>query len=267
MDKALKHEGEKKRVQRMLDDHNQKYRGHIVIRGRSCEVYSELEGCVNWDWVACDEETGEESAIEVKVITDAKIEEMMKESYKILNEVRGSLLGQMPGVFLLTIDVPDDFYFPFRGQPQNRQIFVDAISEAVEQSMQTIEVGETIDLTERVKAKLPFELPHTAFLDLHKLDDEGKFLLVEPQTGGTGCVSLNEAELAWFEGIVLHASYQLKQSNASETFLLLIEERFKPTDPNGIAKAFQEMSRASYSNIKHVYFMSGETVREISLPD
>jgi len=69
-----KEEWEREHVQRALDAHNKKYGTHIVIKDRTTDIYPVLKDQINWDWVCHDTKTDEEIAIEVKKLTDEKLE-------------------------------------------------------------------------------------------------------------------------------------------------------------------------------------------------
>lgn len=262
-----KDESERMRVQRVLDCHNLKYGTYIVIKGRTTDIYPELKGQVNWDWVCYEKKTGCEIAVEVKSITEEKLEAKAQAVYNLLQEVRNNLLNQLPGAFALFVSVPDDYDLPFRGRPENRERLKDAISEVIQEWAQRLDVGEKIDLTSKINKRLPFELPITVFLDLRKLDKEGHFLGLEPMIAASVSIGFDERELESFEQIVLHANCQLRRSNAKDTFLVLIEEGFRPIDPAEIVEAFDDMNNASYSEMRHVYFIRGKEVSEIPLPD
>lgn len=262
-----KGESERTRVQRVLEYHNLKYGTYIQIEGQSTDIYPELKGHINWDWVCYEEKTGDEIAVEVKRITAEKLEAKAQAVYNLLQEVRNNVLNQLPGAFALFVNVPDDYDFPFRGRPENRGGFKDVISDVIQEWAQRLDVGETIDLTSMMNKRSPFELPVTVFFDLHKLDKEGHFLGLVPMIAANGAIGFDEPELESFEQMVLHANCQLRQSKVKETFLVLIEEGFRPIDPAEIVEAFNDMNNASYSEIRHAYFIRGKEVSEISLPD
>ena len=172
----------------------------------------------------------------------------------------------MPGHFLLSVNI-DDFQFPFRDKPDNRQMFKEIISLAVEKSAQRIEVGVTEDIKPQISDELPFELPNSMFFDLTKLGGEESVLYLNPMIGSSWSIGFDEIELEKFRQLVSHANLQLGVANTEETFLILIEEGYRPIDPPEIEEAFIQIEAESYSKIKHVYFVRGQTKPvEIPLP-
>jgi len=257
---------ERKRVQRVLDYHNKKYRTHITIKGKSINVFPKLKGQLNWDWVCYDMETCDEIAMEIKRITEQKLEKKAKAIYNLLHEVRLSLLGLLTGEFLLSVNVPDDYSFPLRGQPQKKQILKDVISRAITEASQRLDVGETQDLAPHINERLPFELPNIMFFDFHKLNNEGNGLVLNPMIGHSWSIGFDEIELEKFEHLVSYANKQLEAAHTDKTILILIEEGYRPIDPPEIAEAFANINAENYSEIRQVYFVRGEEITEIPLP-
>ena len=128
---------EKKRVQRALDYHNKKNGTHITIKGRTQDVYPHLKGKSDWDWVCYDTETSEEVAVEVKNFTDPKLEEKSNIIWQLLEEVKDSLSGKLPGTFFLSIDTPKDYYLPFNKQ-ENKQELINVLYDIVYRTAQKI---------------------------------------------------------------------------------------------------------------------------------
>ena len=91
-----KEEWERKRVQRVLDYHNKKYKTHIAIKGRATDVYPYLKDQLNWDWVCYDIETGDEVAVEVKKLTDEKLEVRHNTIGDVLEEIKNDLSNKLP---------------------------------------------------------------------------------------------------------------------------------------------------------------------------
>jgi len=259
--------GERKRVQRVLNHHNKKYGTRIEIKGKSTDVYPNLKGELNWDWVCYDTETGEEIAVEVKRVTDPELEEKSHIMWQLLIEVQSdcSKSKQLPGTFTLAIDIPQSYYLPF-DRRRNRQEFKDILCNAILRAAKTLKLGETKDLIPQVARRSPLVSTDLLVLDLHKLSDEGNVLYKSSGTTGWDSIHFDKTQLEEFEQLVLHANEQLKKSCTKETFLVLIEEGYRPKDPDEIAEAFRNINSVSYSNIKYSYFIRGEEMVEIPLP-
>lgn len=158
------------------------------------------------------------------------------------------------------MDIDNNYDFPFKKQPKNKQAFKDILYEAIVEAAQRLNVGEKTDLQPKINERLPFELPHIMFFDLYKGNNKGNVLLLELLIGGSAFILEN------FEQMVSHANEQLKKAHVKETFLILIEEGYNPKDPPEITDAFTNINPKSYSEIRHVYFIRGEKIAEISLP-
>ena len=261
-----KEQWEKNHVQRALDYHNKKYGTHIYIEDKSDVVYQHLKGQTNWDWVCYDKKTGDEIAVEVKKITKQKLEKKAKEVDNLFHEVKISLSSQLPGEFILSVYIPGECNLLSQKQKQKRQIFTAVLSKSIMETSQRLNVGETENLLQQINDKLPFELPDIESLELVKVNNDGKVLMVCPGPVGVWSIGFNRVELEEFEKLVSQANVQLSAANTEETFLILIEERHRPIDPPEIADAFKKMNVSSYSKITHVYFVRGKEVAEIPLP-
>ena len=261
---------ERKRVQRVLDYHNKKYGTGITIKSKFIDVYPHLKeqkSQLNWDWVCYDTKTGDEIAIEVKRLTDPELEEKSNVMWQLLEEVQNSLSEskKLPGTFFLSFDTPQDYYLPFNKKGNKRKLR-DIIYKTVYQTAQTLKLGETKDLMPQIEKQLSFTLPDFSPLDLHKFSNEGNALYKSSGITGWDSIHFDKNELTEFEQLVSHANKQLKEANVKDTFLLFIEEGYRPKDPPEIAEAFTRINAASYSEIRRVYFIRGEEVAEIPLP-
>lgn len=252
-------------VQRVLDYHNNKYGTHITICGKTQNVRPELKGKSDWDWVCCEIETSDEIAIEVKRITEQRAEERERVIYDLLHEMRIKITGRLKGYFILSVNI-DEYYFPFKKHPENKQIFMTVLSDAIEKTAQRLKIGEVEDLAPQINERIPFNLPNIMFFDLEKLDSDVSVLQLNLMIGGSWSIGFNKLELEKFEGLVSHANEQLRSSCTDKTFLVLIEEGHRPINPPEIVEAFTGINARSYSEIKHVYFVRGEEVEEIPLP-
>jgi len=256
---------ERERVQRVLDYHNKKYGTHIAIKGKTTEVYPQLEGQLNWDWVCYDAETGEEiAAIEVKRLTDPELEERGNIMWQLLEEVTNSLSAskKLPGTFSLSVEIPKDYYLPFNKQ-ENKQKFKDVLLQAICRTAQRLKSGETKDLKPQIIEQLPFVLPDVSVWDLHKFSDEGNALYKGSGTVGWWSPELDGYELENFQDKVSQANKQLSQANVKQTFLVIIEEGHRVTCPDTVAEALKRINHDNYSYINHIYYVSGEEVEDV----
>ena len=251
----------RKHVKCVLEYHKEKYGTHIEIRDKTQNVRSDLKGKSDWDWVCYDAKTGNEVAVEVKKITREDLEAKSGAIYNVLHEIRVDLLGKLPGSFSLSASINDDYDFPFKKRPKNKQLFKKALSKAIMATASGLDVGETKDITPQVSKEIPFDIPLTVFFNLYRGVSKNSMLAVEsPGVGGS------PVPLENFEHLVLKANEQLKKAEAEETLLVLVEEYLNPTEPSEVAEAFKNINSASYSNIRHVYFIRGKEVAEIPLP-
>ncbi len=258
---------EREHVQRVLDYHNKKYGTHIAIKGKTTKVYPHLEGQLNWDWVCYDTKIGDEIAVEVKRLTDEKLEVRHNTIGDVLEEIKNDLSNKLPGIFVLSISIsPSNYYLPPRGQ-QNKQKFKDVLCEAIFQTAQTLKLEEERGLTPQIIRQLPFALPEFFFCALYKVSDEGSALYKSFGVTGFWPPRLNEHELTKFEELVSHANEQLGQAtNAKQTILVIIEEGLRLTIPDTVGEALKRVNHASYSQINRIYYLSGQEVEEIPLP-
>ncbi len=210
---------ERDHVQRVLDFHNSKYGSHIKIKGKAIDVYPHLIGQPNWDWVCYDTETREEIAIEVKRITDPKIEEKSKIVWQLLGEIQHSLNESetLPGTFSLFLDIPQDYRLPFR-RSNNRQELRETIYEAVQEAAPKLKLGDEIDLVPQLQSGLSFKLPYLSLLTLHKTNDQGSAIIKSSGITGWGSIHFDETELEDFQLLVTHANEQLRKAKVKETF-------------------------------------------------
>jgi hypothetical protein len=263
----MKDEWERKRVQRVLDYHNKKYGTRIKITGKTQDVYPDLKGKSDWDWVCCDERTGEEVAVEVKRITDPELEGRRSILWQLLEEVRDSFndAKELPGTFALSVEIPNDYSLPFR--QENKQEFKNVLNKVIRESAPRLKLQEGKELITEISRLLSFQLDTRCFFTLTKVYNKGS--LISQGFGITGTWnsrSFDDYELREFKHLVLQANIQLKKANAKETFLVLIEEGYRWKNPPAVEEVLKNMDSANYSDINHVYFVSGEEVAEIPLP-
>lgn len=260
---------EREHVQRVLDYHNRKYGAHIEIKDKATNIYPNLEGQLNWDWVCHDTKTGDEIAVEVKKLTDEELEVRHNTIGDVLEEIKNDLSNKLPGTFLIGSSSPTNWNIPLRGQ-QNKQKFKSVLCEAIFQTAKTLKLEEEQALTPQIIGQLPFTLPDSFFCALQKVSDEGSALYKSFGFVGVWPRQLNNHELVKFEELVSHGNEQLKVAKdkfkVKETFLVIIEEGLRITLPSTIPDAFNSISHNSYSYIDHAYCVSGEEVTEIPLP-
>lgn len=262
-----KDEWKSERLQRVLDYHNKKYGTHIEIEGKTQNIRPNLKGSSDWDWVCFDTATGDEIAIEVKNLTDEKLEERANLLWQLLEKVTNSLSqsGELPGTFHLFVHIPNDYYLPFK--QRNKQELRNLLYEVINRSAQKLKSGEKEDLEHEIFAGLSFQLDNRCSFTLAKLYNEGSIISKGSGTGGSwNSNSFNNSELEELERMVSQANIQLKKANAKETFLALIEEGYRWKNPPVVTEAFKNINPVSYSEITHVYFIRGKEVTEIPLP-
>ena len=262
-----KEEWEREHVQRVLDYNNRNYGTHIAIKGKTTDIYPDLKGQINWDWVCYDTETGEEIAVEVKKITEQKLEEKFNIMWQLLDEVANSLSQskKLAGTFFLSVEIPKDYDLLFNTQ-ENQQEFKDVLSQAIYRTAPRLKRGDKKDLKSQLIKQLPFVLPDVSVFDLHKLSNEGSMLYKGFGTIGWWSIGFDKLELKKFNDLVLWANEQLKTAHVQETLLVLIEEGQRPINTSEIKEAFTKINAGSYSEIKHVCFIRGGKVAEIPLP-
>jgi hypothetical protein len=257
---------EKEHVQRVLNYHNNKYGTQIKIKDKSDDVYTHLKGQTNWDWVCQDTKTNDEIAVEVKRITNPKLEEKSHILWQLLEEVQKSLneSGILKGTFHISCDVPRDSSLLFGGK-KNRQELRDTIYRTICEVSRVLNPGDENNLIPLIQRQISFKLPDSTSLTLHKLSDQES--TISKGSGMTGFESpnFNLKEIEKFEHLIQKANEQLEMSKAKKTFLVLIEEGYRPINPDEIKEAFYKIEPTSYSQISNVYFVRGEEVTEITL--
>ncbi len=271
-----KDELERKRVQHVLDYHYEKYGARVKVIDKAINVYPHLrerKRQLHWDWVCRDTETNEEIAIEVKRITDERLEVSYNTIRSLFKEIKNDLLNKLPGTFSLHIGIsPKNYYLPLGGQ-QKKQKFKNVLCEAICQTAQTLKLGDNSrGLVSQISGKLPFAWPASFFCALVKSSDEGSMLQLGSSVGGSWSIELKKHELEKFEELVSYANNeQLKlakeEFNVKETFLVItVEEGLRQTIPETVAMALEQINPDSYSQIDYIYYVSGE-VAEIPLPN
>ncbi len=268
---------EREHVQRVLDYHNKKYETHFAIKGKSIDIYPHLkeqEKQLNWDWVCYHTVTHDEVAVEVKKLTDAKLEEKSHIMWQLLEEIKNSLAKskKLPGTFHLHANIPGDYNLPIKGE-ENKQELRNLLCEVICRTAPKLQIGEKADLDRRLRLTLrtmkktgrQFYIPQTLSCTLTKIGNEGSALTIGSGQTYWQSPEFNNSELGKFEELISQANRQLQKANVKETFLLLIEGH-SGRKPSEIAEVFRNIHTKSYSEIRWVYFVSFGEVTEIPLP-
>lgn len=263
----IKNQWEKRRVQRVLNYCNKKHGTHIIIQGKSDTVYPELKGQLNWDWVCNDTQTKDEIAVEVKRLTDSKIEEIYNTLWQLFTEVQDNLNKRnlLPGVFHMSFIISPslDKSISRNDKKELKLVLYNIISEEV----QKLQIGEEILLTPQIKKLLSFELPALTSATLHKLGIKDSHISKGSGIIKWGNILFSEKELAEFQQLVTRANEQLGKSKPRKTFLITVEEGFRHKDPTAVTDAFSRMKPECYSNIDYIYFVQGKKIAEICPPN
>jgi hypothetical protein len=263
----LKNRWEKLRIQRVVNFCNRKYKTHLKIKGRAEDIYPDLKGQINWDWICYDVQTKDEIAVEAKRITDPKIEELYNSLWQLFTEVQDNLnkSNLLPGIFHISFIVSPSLDTPF--SRNNREELKLVLYNIVSEEAQRLKVGEDTPLTTQIKKLLSFELQALTSSNLRKLDSKGSHISKGSGIIKWGNILFSEKELGEFSQLVTHANEQLGKSKPRKTFLVTIEEGFRHKDPAAITDAFSRMKPDCYSNIDHIYFVQGKKVAEIRPPN
>lgn len=265
-------EWEKKRVQRVLRYHNIKYGTNIKIIDRATNIFPQLIGQTNWDWVCRNKTTSEEVAVEVKRFTDEDIENLFNNLRRILSGVKRKLASNLQGSFYLDISLP--VYqgalrdYPFLLQSEKKRKFGELLLKTVSNESQKLTLKKVIDLTPAIAKSYP--LPDGFKCNLKKASNEGNQLLLSSGTIGVYSLHVTESQLLQLKCQVTYANQQLKVAKTygiNQTMLIFIEEGHSWIEqPEELEQSFKTFDPTTYQNIRFVYFISGTRVTEIRLP-
>jgi len=266
-EKAVK--WEKQRVQRVLKYHNNQYGTNIMIKGKAEDIYPELKGQPNWDWVGHDTKSGEEIAIEVKKLTDFRLEERGSIIWGILEDIKDDLSNKLPGTFYIYIDIPKDYRLALN--QKNKNILVETLQNAILVTAQRMGVGEKVDLRAKIEDELTSKLPNRFMCTLIKISEEDSKIGLGSGVTGFWSRELNKRELKQFRQLISHANNEQlrvakEEFNVKEIFLVFICEGLRLANRYTLADAIKRINCDSYSRINHIYYVSGEKVVEIPLP-
>lgn len=252
-----KEDWQKVYIQPALDYHNKKYNKNITIVGRCEEIHPKLKGRRCWDWSAIDKNNGGEIAIEVKRLTNPKLQERFSELYKICRELSGELSGNLRGVFILSVEVFEEGHFDLRGV--NKQRLKEKLKELVVNEARSMENRQERDLAAELRVRLPEVVPRDHCLRLLKLDNAGSY--VSPSCPVTWWGPSGEPQgqdLIAFQKLVQDANRQLgeaKRKGISETFLILVELWFSGAEADVIQDTLRSFDPSDHNHIKFLYLV------------
>lgn len=258
--------GYKALVQGVLSYHNKTHRANIAIEGRCEDIYPELRGKANWDWVCRDETKGNEVAVEVKRLTNPELEERSSVLDEIGRQLSSELSGKLPGTFLLDIGIPEE---PIEMRLAHKEQLKGILKESICEAAQRLRVKGEKDLAQRLNRELPYQLPEACTFIVKKRASGESCLDISLGYVGWGPVgSLEGNEFKKFKESIQRANGQLAlaiERGISET-ILIIYDRYSFADANAIEETFRVLESLDYDNIKYVYLDSRFEVREILLP-
>jgi len=258
-------------VQHVLNYHNDEYRTDMVIMGSCEDIYPELKGETNWDWVCRDKTNGNEAAAEVKRLTNQELEKRKSILYKIgrelSNELSNKLSDKLPGMFVLHMGIPEESIQLHRA---NKEQLKSILTELICEVAQRLEVKGEEDLTQRIKDKLPYQLPEECTFNINKYNAGKSSLGINPHyTRFCPVGRLEGREFDKFKKLIQGANEQLASATRRgilETILIIIEQGFSFAEADVIQETLKVLDPSDYSHIKRVYRVSGDEVQEILLP-
>ena len=247
-------------VQRALDCHNKRYGTGIAIRGRYEEIYPEAEGR-SWDWVAMDKSNGGEIAIEVKRLTNPRLQEDFSELDKICHELSDELSSELKGVCILFTEVSEEEHFDLKGA--NKQLIKENLKELILKEAQSLETGSKKDLTTELRVRLPQVLAQDCYFKLHKLGNEGSYLSCNVGVSWCGpSGALQGGDLVEFHKLMQSANAQLAEANAkgiSDTFLIIVEIWFSGAEANVLQNTLRNFDANEFPHIKSLYLVGADS--------
>lgn len=249
-------------VQRVLDSHNEKYGTDIAIKGRYEEIYPQAK-VRNWDWVAADNKSGGEVAIEVKRLTDPQLQKWFSGLDKICRALSDELSGDLKGIFLLFTEVSKEEHFDLRGT--NRQRIKKSLKELILREAPSLGTEKEKNLTAELRARLPGVLPQNCYFNLYKLDSGGQYLIPGVgviRRGSSG--ELQGEDLVEFQRLLKErANEQLaeaKKKGISETFFVILETWLSGMEAEVIQKTLRHLNPHDFCSIEYIYHVSHNSV-------
>lgn len=256
-------------VQQVIDTHNSAYSKNLSIHGRAQEIYPDLQGQLNWDWVCRERTSGLEVAVEVKQLT----RQLVQETHSELKKISAKVQGKVQGFVLLSVYLPRPELK--RGSAVQQEL-IQRLAEFVVEKAQKVPDGRTITTrVEEAEHNLSAVLPAGTWLDLRK-EDPAK---LKPDARQLNCLhidfywgwsaatrTLADEELVEFRGLITKANNQLgvaNQRGIAETFLVLVEIGFSGAAPDAVKNTLDDLAPDTYSNINHIYLVGSFPARRV----
>ena len=250
-------------VERVLSHHNSNYRTNIVILGRCEDIYPDLKGKTNWDWV-CIDETDIKVAVEVKRLTIPELEKRKSVLHQIGKELSNELSGKLSGTFILHIGIPEK---TINLEGANKEKLTNTLQELICEATKRLGIKGEEELTRCLKNKLPYQLPNECTFSVSKHNNEGSYISVSPHYVGWGPVGRLEGnEFEEFKRLIQSANRQLasaKEKGISDTILIIVEQGFSFAEADVIQETLKVLNLLDYKDIKYIYRISGNEVQEI----
>lgn len=253
-------------VQRVIDAHNTSYGTRIGLNGLAEDIYPELRGNNNWDWVCRDQASGVEAAVEVKAVTRQLVERTHSELKKVGQRICAEVRDKLRGVFSLWVDLPTpDFKV---GRSAQRKKLIECVAGFVVENAKEVADGPTIATMVESGDHLSEVLPAGTWLHLYRHDPskqkpdarEVNYLQVkfDCSEGFAATQTLAGDELGEFRSLITKANKQLgvaKQKGIPETLLVLVEIRYSYADAGALESTVRILPRAEYCYIDHIYLI------------
>ena len=265
--------GSEKAVVRIaLECHNSAYSTAFSLRDRAEDIFPELRGQKNWDWVCIDDASRIEGAIEVKRLTRELPESVHGFLRKVGQVVSEMVQGRLQGAFLLYVGM----LHPSVGMDRRTRLeLVGGLAGVVSEMAINVSVDKTLTIKVRENRQLSEVLPQGSWLDLHRIDPSRlkpearltNFLHVEFGWASMGATErLTGDERVEFRKLVRKADEQFavaKERGIEETFLVLAELGYSGAAPDAIKRTVYSLNPSDYSHIKHIYLVGFEPASRI----
>jgi len=252
-----KEQGEKKYAELFLDHYNKQKGTQFTNPKRP------LQG--NYDFDCTDEASGEQIAIEITNLTDEQIEQIDMALWRLLEQVKGETSGNLPGTFILEIDVPKQ---PLPLKQWVKKLFKEALKNSVCDRAPKLKTKQEVDLTPQID-RLIRRMSPQAFkapsIRLKKFDDAGSLFVISSWRGNPK-MELEGRDFEEFQELVRRKNRQLSQAERRETFLIVIAEGFIWANAYTIGEVFKRLDESHYCHIAHAYRIEGDRIEPIPLP-
>lgn len=258
-------------MQRVLEHHNRKYGTNIQIVGVCEEIYPELRGKLNWDWVCQDNNNSDEIAVEIKRLENYRLREKFSVLNRIFKKLSNALSGKLPGTFLLFMHISEEQHFALNDPSGFRkQKLKNTLTEIILKQAKVMETGEERNISQELRERLPDIVPHDCYCNLQKFDNEGSYLGASPSPGGFApSGEFQGKDLVEFTKLIQGANKKFdeaKKRGIIQTFLILLEIGFSGAEADVIQKTLQSFSPSDCGSIKYCYFHDGKVLYQIDLP-